>query len=264
MLAPSSPSPTPSSFRIASFLALGALGGLAATLVAAGATAGALASQPRARAAAADPCAVALDASTLPARDRGLLARRMAACADVVHGRITASEYREAVARIDEAWAARPAPPPASPPQPQWASSVRGFSTQYTATSWAATQVLGAPDVHPGHGDNPRAWASLGADDRDEWLEVGFAQPMHASAVEVYETFNPGAVRAITLITASGERISAYQGTPGATGAVSNVLRAQLGCTAEPIVAVRVDLASAAVGGWNEIDAIGLAPCAEP
>jgi len=123
--------------------------------------------------------------------------------------------------------------------------------------------VLGAPDVYPAHGDNTNAWASLGADDRPEWLEVGFAQPMPISAVEVYETFNPGAVSSIELITADGARIPAYQGVAGATGQTSNKLRAEVGCTDASIVGVRVHVASTVVAGWNELDAIGIVPCAE-
>jgi hypothetical protein len=205
-----------------------------------------------------DPCGIAMDPSSLDTHDRALVARRMLACSDVTHGRISAAEYRAQIAMLDKAWT--PAPPPA-PLHTQWASSVRAVSTQYTAASWAAHKVLGAPDVFPAHGDNANAWASLGADDRDEFLEVGYSQPMRASAVEIYETFNPGAVRSITLITTSGTHISAYQAAPSATGVTAHRLRVDIGCTAEPIAAVRVELGSMQVPGWNEIDAIGLVPC---
>lgn len=207
-----------------------------------------------------DPCAIDVDAGALDARDRGFVARRQLACSDVAHGRITADEYHRQIAELDRAWSAAPVAPPA-PAQPQWASTVRGFSSQYTADHWAAARVLGAPDVFPGHGDNVNAWAPLGADDHDEWIEVGFAQPMRASAVEVFETLNPGAVSAIELVTASGARLTAYQGQPAALGAIANRLHADLGCTDEPIVAVNVKLASPQVAGWNELDAIGLVPC---
>jgi hypothetical protein len=212
---------------------------------------------------APDPCSIAMDPSSLETHERGLVARRMLACSDLTHGRITPSEYRQHVAAIDSEWTPAPAPPAARHTGTQWASAVRGMSTQYTTGSWAATKALGAPDVYPASGDNANAWASLGADDRDEYLELWFAQPMRASAVEVYETFNPGAVRSITLITTSGKRIDAYQATPAATGTEANLLRASVGCTTEPIASVRVDLGSTQVGGWNEIDAVGLVPCSE-
>jgi len=235
-----------------------AIGGLAASLVSITIASAALATRtPRA---ASDPCAVGLDLAALSQHDRGLVARRTLACSDVTHDRITQAEYRAQIAAIDAAWATTPvlvAPPPI-----QWASSVRGFSTQYTTASWAADRVLGSPDVFPASGDNANAWASLGADDHDEWIEVGYAQPMHVGAIEIFETFNPGAVSAIEMITASGQRITAYQGSPHASGA-SNKLHVETGCTAEPIVAVNVRLASTKVAGWNELDAIGLVPCGQ-
>ena len=235
------------------------LGGVAAALVGLPIAAAMMAN----RAAPVDPCAVSFDAS-LSARDNAFVVRRVLACSDVTHGRITADEYREQIAAIDSSWTAKATPAVVVvPPAIQWASTVRGFSTQYTGSSWAATKLLGAPDVFPGSGDNASAWASLGADDRDEWLEVGYAQPMHVSAIEIYETFNPGAITAIELITADGEHITTYQAAAGTTGQLSSKLHHEVGCTNAPIVAVRVQIGSTKVSGWNEIDAIGLVPCAE-
>jgi len=233
------------------------LGSLAASLIGVLVGGAALATRPPAE----DPCKPSFDIGALPPHDRGLIARRALACADLGHGRITADEYRLQTAAIDRAWTPPPAPP--APPALQWASQVRGFSTQYTAQSWAADRVLGAPDVFPANGDNSNAWASLGADDKDEWIEVGYAQPTRISAVEVFETFNPGAISAIELVTASGQRITAYQGSPAARGQAANKLHADVACTDEPIVAVNVRLASTKVAGWNELDAIGVQPCSE-
>jgi hypothetical protein len=234
------------------------IGGLAASLVAITGSSAALATHTP-RAATIDPCAVTFDMPSLSQRDRALVARRSLACSDVEHGRITQAEYQQQVAAIDTAWTS-PVVVPA--PAIQWASTVRGFSSQYTTTSWAADRVLGAPDVFPTHGDNANAWASLGADDRDEWLEVGYAQPTRISAIDVFETYNPGAISAVEMITASGEHLTAYQASPHANGAV-NKLHVDVGCTAEPIVAVYVRVASRQVAGWNEIDAVGVSPCVQ-
>lgn len=155
-----------------------------------------------------------------------------------------------------------------SAPSITWASSVRSFSSQYGDASWSATQVLGAPDVYPQHGDLVKAWASLGPDDRDEHVEVGFAQPQRISLVEIYETYNPGAISRVELVTTSGRRIAAPSGMSERASIADQGPSAQrhvveLGCTDEPIAAVRVTLASKSVPGWNELDAIGVAPCLE-
>jgi hypothetical protein len=140
----------------------------------------------------ADTCALpgGTELSDLDPHDASLATRRLLACNDLRFGRITHDEYRVAIATIDKQWTPAPAPPP----RIVWASSVRGFSTQYTASQWSAAQALGAPNV-PSPGDNANAWASLGADDRDEWLEVGFENAGRVNAVEIYETYNPGCGR---------------------------------------------------------------------
>ncbi len=188
-------------------------------------------------------------------RDAQRVTRRLLACQDLEAGRITADRYDAAIAAIDGEWT-RPAPELVAPPAPSWASTVRGFSSQYTTDAWSAAQALGAPDVVTGNSDNAKAWASLGADDQPEWLEVGFARPRSISGVEIHETFNPGAVGRIELITSSGRTLEVQ-----ASQRVAGVRAIGVRCTSEPIVAVRVHLDSVAVAGWNEIDAIGVVPC---
>lgn len=220
-----------------------------------------------------DPCTVpdGMTLQTLEARDRVQLMRRVLACRDRSHGWISAEQYMKTVAAIDEAWTAAPVTPVAvvePVAEPIWATTVRGFSTQYSADAWSAKKALGAPDVYPGGGDNENAWASESADDRAEWLEVGFARPRSISAVHIYETFNPGAVGRVELITTSGRRIEVTESRSSSSSADSevgeneSVLRvAPVACTSEPIAAVRVHVDSKRVEGWNEIDAIGVVPC---
>nr|HEX4314817.1 YXWGXW repeat-containing protein [Kofleriaceae bacterium] len=137
----------------------------------------------------------------------------------------------------------------------EWASTVRGVSSEYSADGWSAKQALGAPDVFPQQQDAAQAWASLTPDAPEEFIEVGFATPMRAVGADIYETFNPGAVARVELIGASSTHAIAT------TPSTDQPLRARMPCSSEPIAAVRVVLESSAVPGWNEIDAIGLVPC---
>jgi hypothetical protein len=82
-------------------------------------------------------------------------------------------------------------------------------------------------------------------------------------AVEIYETFNPGAIESLELITVSGRRI-VLRGAPGTIDGrmgASQKRTFDMQCTSEPIAGVRVNIASQIVEGWNEIDAVGLVPC---
>jgi hypothetical protein len=204
-------------------------------------------------------CAPDLDLAALSPRARDAIAHRVVACGDLARGDLTRDEYRARVAKIDATWEA----PQRTPPQLQWASTVRGVSSEYTANSWSASHVLGPPDVFPGSGDNVNAWASLGADTGREWIEVGFAQPTPISAVQIFETLNPGAIDHVELITASGVHVVAFAGTAAPRSEASRIQQVDVACTKEPIVGVRVELASEAVPGWNELDAIGIMPCAD-
>jgi hypothetical protein len=145
-----------------------------------------------------------------------------------------------------------------------WSSTVRAMSTQYSTGDWSAKRALGAPDVFPSSGDDVNAWASEGADDRTEFLELGLERAARVSAAEIYETYNPGAISQIELIGASGARIVVHRARAERLGSESHMTRADFACTSEPIVAVRITIDSKAVEGWNEIDAVGVQPCAAP
>jgi hypothetical protein len=209
-------------------------------------------------AAASDPCALpaGVHLEALAPADRALMARRHVACRDRMTGRITEAEYRTAVAAIDDAWRR-----PVEPPQPSWAAHVIGFSSQYSEDSWSAHQILGAPNVYPAMGDRAEAWASLTADGGPEWIEVGFDQPRPISQVQIFETFNPGAIAKVELITVSGRRILAASGRQDIGGKLGARRVIDVQCTSEPVASVRVELDSRGVSGWNELDAIGVLPC---
>ena len=197
-----------------------------------------------------DACALPSGTAKLAPSAQAELARHEMACRDLEDGRISRDDYRQLLGLVE-------LPPAAAPIQ--WASEVRAVSSEYSPTSWSARQVLGPPDVFPGSGDNPRAWASREADAQSEFIEVGFAHPVAMRELQLFETFNPGAIASIETISVSGARRTIAHQVAPASGA--QVTRVPLAC-GEPIAAVRVTLASGAVAGWNELDAIGGVPCA--
>ncbi|HEY5927665.1 MAG TPA: hypothetical protein VIV11_38535 [Kofleriaceae bacterium] len=149
---------------------------------------------------------------------------------------------------------------PVAPPTPQWASSVRAFSSEYSDSSWSVQQALGAPDVYPRSGDIANAWASSEADAPTEFLEVAFATPQRMRALEIYETFNPGAITRVELITEQGTRIVEPRRELRRNGGAA-VSTFGTTCTKERIVGARLVVDSGNVAGWNEVDAVALLPC---
>ncbi|MCA9135140.1 MAG: S8 family serine peptidase [Planctomycetales bacterium] len=77
-----------------------------------------------------------------------------------------------------------------------YADHVVDFSSQFTSTAWAATQALGAPNTFS-YGDIETAWAPRFENGTQEFLTVGFAEPLLASGVVIRETFGNGHVRKV-------------------------------------------------------------------
>ncbi|QDV46065.1 Thermophilic serine proteinase precursor [Stieleria neptunia] len=77
-----------------------------------------------------------------------------------------------------------------------YADRVIEFSSQYTTTAWSAAQALGAPDTFS-YGDLQTAWAPRSENGTEEFLTVGFAEPLLASGVVIRETFGNGFVRQV-------------------------------------------------------------------
>jgi hypothetical protein len=211
------------------------------------------------------PAGIALDSLGAPQRER--VVDRVMLCVDHERGALSGAEYRAAAAALAASPAEIPTitetAAPAAPAAPVWASSLRSVSSQYGEDDWSARQVLGPPDVQPTGQDSVKSWASLEADAAVETIELGFGAGHRMSAVEVFESLAPGAISRIELVFEGGRTALVEQRAAAATDATSAVHRVSFACTDEPVVGVRVTLDSAAVPGWNEIDAIGARPCGE-
>ncbi len=147
----------------------------------------------------------------------------------------------------------------------QWASSADATS-EYTATNWNAMQATGEPDTGV-CADAPTAWASL-SNNSVETLNVYYDVAVTPTQVNIYQTFNPGAITGIALIPADGSeplpvRGSADPGTP-----CPGVLTIDLNLANIPyIYGIQINLDQSLTGDWNEIDAVemvGIVPDGPP
>lgn len=139
----------------------------------------------------------------------------------------------------------------------QWpirASASSSYGTQY----WSAQQLIGEPNVYPNYGDVEKAWAPAARNDGLQWIELGFAEAVYVEYVEIYETFNPGAVVKVELIDETGASHLIWQGTAQAAPQVSRILTIENQRVDVPARQVRIELQTDKVLGWNEIDTVGL------
>src|SRR5205085_8480141 len=113
------------------------------------------------------------------------------------------------------------------------------------------------------YGDLVGVLASLTADDQHEYLELQVATPAPTNFVEVVETWNPGALDKVSV---RNHNTGVYQEVWSAVATPAPPASRKLDVVfSEPpylVDAVRIDLDSPAVPGWNEIDAVGIGRCA--
>ncbi len=123
--------------------------------------------------------------------------------------------------------------------------------------SWGVEQLIGEPDTGS-YSDNTTAWASQTMDGQAEWIIVDFAEAVTPASIEVYETFNPGALTKVSIFDPLGREVVVWKGKdptqPPAPGGVSKLPVSTIWQTRQ----VKIYLDSPATPGWNEIDTVGL------
>lgn len=126
--------------------------------------------------------------------------------------------------------------------------------------SWGPMQAAGPPDT-PTFGDHPTAWAPKSVDGSPEWLQLTYDRPLRIRSIEVHETFRPGALTRVALVTDAGREVVAWSGvdpTPSTLGGGVSHIPVQIDPKNLPAVRkVKLYQGVPAVPGWNEIDAVG-------
>lgn len=139
----------------------------------------------------------------------------------------------------------------------RYASTVINFSSQYTPTDWSANQTLGAPNVYPSYGSNPLAWSPNG--DPREFITLGFTNPSPINYIDIYETYKPGAIDTVYVknpATGLFEVVYSVSAAPAYDSA--RVLHISFPMTTFNVSEIRIAINDAAIGSWNEIDAVAI------
>ena len=139
-----------------------------------------------------------------------------------------------------------------------WAASATA-SSSYGESDWSADQALMAPDTTE-CGDKVTAWAPQSSNSQ-EWLELGYAVPINATEVVIYQTYNPIQITKVELIEPNGTAHQIYTDVPRdesgncpykTTISWNNPLN-------YPTEKVRITVDQSVLGlGWAEIDAVQL------
>ena len=139
----------------------------------------------------------------------------------------------------------------------QWATSAEA-SSAYGDTNWSAQQATGEPDTLDG-GDTPTAWAAASADSEVESLVLAFDVPVIPAGIEIYESYNPGAIVLIEVLDPNtDEWVVVWEGTADTAGENVAIFSPALTSVEFATNQVRLTIDEPAVPGWNEIDAVKL------
>lgn len=139
----------------------------------------------------------------------------------------------------------------------QWASSVVGFSSQYSSGGWSAAQALGAPNTNS-YGDISTAWAPANQNGTNEFITVAYTAPVLATGVTIRETYGNGFVTRVDLLDISGVYQTIWTGTdPSLPGSPVNFV-IDFPQTAYLVRGVKVFVNTNTTNVYEEIDAIEL------
>ena len=121
--------------------------------------------------------------------------------------------------------------------------------------SWSPGQAAGAPDTLQ-HGDYPTSWASQQPDGGREWLRLTYGKAVEVSEVNIHETYNPGALSKVSALLPDGTERVLWEGTgTPEEGVIERTVKVPPGIRSDQIL---IELDTARVPGWNEIDAVEL------
>lgn len=145
---------------------------------------------------------------------------------------------------------------PAAGEVSQFAFEVMNFSSQYGSDSWSAQQALGEPDTFE-CGDFTTAWAS-DSPNGPETLTLRFEEPVVPTQINIYESYNPGAITQVIVIQPDGVETVVFNSTPNVVEACPRVLTIDVVGVTGAVDQVRIDLDETEHPSWNEIDAVQL------
>lgn len=138
-----------------------------------------------------------------------------------------------------------------------WADKVVSYSSQSSNKIYSANQVLGKPNsLH--HEDSKVAWMPGRANAGLESITVSYSKSIIPKSIIVHENLNPGSI--FQVIVSNNEKewvvFENKKPSPSPKKATSTIF--QVDKLKEPINKVTLVLNTAAVFGFNQIDAIGI------
>ena len=144
----------------------------------------------------------------------------------------------------------------------QWSFKILDYSSQKTSREYAAAQALGIPNIIKAGVENIKAWEPKGHM-KEEFIKVGFLNPIKPKQLIIVETFHPGYISKIFAYDADGKEYPVATFVPKGISAPSRILSVNTSALNFFVLAVKIVLTvdkNVPIG----IDAIGITESDKP
>lgn len=146
----------------------------------------------------------------------------------------------------------------------RYANEVVALSSEYSNSGFSAMQALGSPDVFPEYVADSKTWISETTTAPREYLVLGFPNPAPVNFVEIYETFNPGAIDTVFVYGNAGQKVEVYSHTATIEPSESRANLIQFPLTDFDVSKIRIALNTSLYPGYHAIDAVGIGQINDP
>ncbi|HEY3268610.1 MAG TPA: hypothetical protein VGM37_16955 [Armatimonadota bacterium] len=137
----------------------------------------------------------------------------------------------------------------------EWANRVIGFSSEYGTTEFGSVQALDLPDT-ASYGDSPLAWTPANMSGTQEFLTLGFREPLHADGAIIVESSGNGYVTSIEALDTGGVYHTVWAGTDPTQPDSILSFHPTWAATSYLAQGLRIRVDTNHSAGWEEIDAV--------
>lgn len=95
----------------------------------------------------------------------------------------------------------------------EWSYKVLEYSSEVSSRKYSAQQAVGKPNVLPAVGQNVNAWQPKGKL-KEEFIKVGFVNPIKPKQILIAESFNPGYISKILAYNLQGREFVVHTYKP--------------------------------------------------
>ncbi|NJN27114.1 MAG: OmpA family protein, partial [Cyclobacteriaceae bacterium] len=137
----------------------------------------------------------------------------------------------------------------------KWADKVLEHSSEFGKRQYSVNQVLGKPNVLPNLGASPNAWSPK-KKGKEEFVKVGFNEPMRIRQIAIAETHNPGGIHQIFAYDSNGQEYLLNTFEPNFIPIEGRLFRFFFDQTPYDVAAIKITINGQLLTGHFGIDAL--------